>query len=76
MVAPGRPVESAEHEVRALAERFSAECVVTDRAPAGQVVTDHPLVRRLVGDWPGKEWTRDADDVPDAVDASAAADTG
>jgi succinyl-diaminopimelate desuccinylase len=46
--APGRSVEDAEQEVRALAERFGAECVLTDRAPAGQVVTDHPLVRRLV----------------------------
>jgi succinyl-diaminopimelate desuccinylase len=46
--APGRSVDEAAQEVRALAERFGAECAVTDRAPAGQVVTDHPLVRRLV----------------------------
>jgi succinyl-diaminopimelate desuccinylase len=45
--APGRSIEDAEQEVRALAERFGAECLVTDRAPAGPVVIDNPLVRRL-----------------------------
>jgi succinyl-diaminopimelate desuccinylase len=45
--APGRAVEDAEAEVRALAQRFGAECTVTDRAPAGPVVLDNPLVRKL-----------------------------
>jgi len=45
--APGRSVEDAEAEVRALAQRFGAECTVTDRAPAGPVVLDNPLVRKL-----------------------------
>jgi succinyl-diaminopimelate desuccinylase len=45
--APGRGVEDAEAEVRALAARFGAECTVTDRAPAGPVVLDNPLVGKL-----------------------------
>jgi len=45
--APGRRVEDAEAEVRALADRFGAECTVTDRAPAGPVVLENPLVRKL-----------------------------
>jgi succinyl-diaminopimelate desuccinylase len=45
--APGRSVEDAEAEVRALAQRFGAECTVTDRAPAGPVVLDNPLLERL-----------------------------
>jgi len=45
--APGRGVEDAEAEVSALAARFGAECTVTDRAPAGPVVLDNPLVRKL-----------------------------
>ncbi len=45
--APGRRVEDAEAEVRALADRFGAECTVIDRAPAGPVVLDNPLMRKL-----------------------------
>ena len=45
--APGRSVDDAEAEVRALAQRFGADCTVTDRAPAGPVVLDNPLVRKL-----------------------------
>ena len=45
--APGRTVDEAEAEVRALAERFGARCTVTDRAPAGAVVLDNPLLRKL-----------------------------
>jgi succinyl-diaminopimelate desuccinylase len=45
--APGRSAEDAEAEVRALAQRFGAECTVTDRAPAGDVVLDNPLLRKL-----------------------------
>ena len=45
--APGRTVEQAEAEVRELAGRFGAQCTVTDRAPAGPVVLDNPLVRKL-----------------------------
>jgi succinyl-diaminopimelate desuccinylase len=45
--APGRTVAEAEADVRALAQRFGAQCTVTDRAPAGPVVLDNPLVRKL-----------------------------
>jgi succinyl-diaminopimelate desuccinylase len=45
--APGRSVEDAEAEVRALAQRFGAECAITDRAPAGPVALDNPLLRKL-----------------------------
>ncbi len=45
--APGRSLDEAEAEVRALAQRFGAECAVTDRAPAGPVVLDHPLLEKL-----------------------------
>ena len=45
--APGRTVEEAETEIRALAQRFGAQCTVTDRAPAGPVVLDNPLLRKL-----------------------------
>jgi succinyl-diaminopimelate desuccinylase len=45
--APGRSVEDAEAEVRALAKRFGAECTLTDRAPPGPVVLDNPLIRKL-----------------------------
>ena len=46
--APGRSVESASAEVRALAERFGAECEITDASPAGQVILDNPLLARLI----------------------------
>jgi succinyl-diaminopimelate desuccinylase len=60
--APGRSVEDAEAELRALAQRFGAECTVTDRAPAGPVVLDNALVRRLraltgVAVEPKQAWT-------------------
>ena len=45
--APGRTVDEAEAEVRALAQRFGALCAVTDRAPAGPVALDNPLLRKL-----------------------------
>src|SRR5207237_1383791 len=45
--APGRSLDEAEEEVRALAKRFGAQCTVTDRAPAGPAVLDNPLVRKL-----------------------------
>ena len=45
--APGRTVEQAEAEVRELAQHFGAQCTVTDRAPAGPLVLDNPLVRKL-----------------------------
>jgi succinyl-diaminopimelate desuccinylase len=60
--APGRSLDDAEQELRALAERFGAECAVIDRAPAGPVVTDNPLVQRLraltgVSVEPKQAWT-------------------
>ena len=45
--APGRSVASAEAVLQALADRFGATCAVTDRAPAGEVALDHPLLARL-----------------------------
>ena len=45
--APGRSVQSAEEELRSLARQFGADCTVTDRAPAGPVTLDEPLLRRL-----------------------------
>jgi succinyl-diaminopimelate desuccinylase len=45
--APGRTADEAEADVRALAQKFGAQCSVTDRAPAGPVVLDNPLVRKL-----------------------------
>ena len=45
--APGRSVLSAEEELRSLARQFGADCTVTDRAPAGPVTLDDPLLRRL-----------------------------
>jgi succinyl-diaminopimelate desuccinylase len=45
--APGRSLASAEGELQALAQRFGADCKVTDRAPAGPVTLDEPLLRRL-----------------------------
>jgi succinyl-diaminopimelate desuccinylase len=48
--APGRDVRSAEEELRTFvaAHTPAAMVEVVDRAPAGQVVLDHPLARRLV----------------------------
>ena len=45
--APGRTIESAEGEVQALAQRFGAECKITDRAPAGPAIFDHPLLQEF-----------------------------
>ncbi len=45
--APGRTLESAQQEVKQLAERFGAECQITDRAPAGPVIFDNPLLQEF-----------------------------
>jgi succinyl-diaminopimelate desuccinylase len=45
--APGRSLEEAEAEVRALAQRFGADCAVTDRAPSGPAILDNPLLQEL-----------------------------
>jgi succinyl-diaminopimelate desuccinylase len=45
--APGRTVEDAEREVMALAQRFGATAVVTDRAPAGPAILDNPLLQEF-----------------------------
>ena len=60
--APGRSVEDAEAEVRALAKRFGADCAVTDRAPAGAVILDNPWLQKLrtltgVAVEPKQAWT-------------------
>jgi succinyl-diaminopimelate desuccinylase len=45
--APGKTVEVAEAELRALAERFAAECEIVDRAPAGDPVLDNEMMGRF-----------------------------
>ena len=45
--APGRSIEEAEADVRALANRFGAACTVTDRSPSGPVILDNPLLLEL-----------------------------
>ena len=45
--APGRDLESAQREVEQLAQRFGAECKITDRAPAGPVIFDNPLLQEF-----------------------------
>jgi succinyl-diaminopimelate desuccinylase len=45
--APGRSIESAEAELRALAARFGAECAITDGAPAGEVALDNLYLQNL-----------------------------
>jgi succinyl-diaminopimelate desuccinylase len=45
--APGRSADEAAAEVEALARRFGAECVVTDRAPSGPVIFDNPLLQEF-----------------------------
>src|SRR5947208_7177185 len=45
--APGKTVAQAEAELRALAERFGAECEIVDRAPAGDPILDNPLLRKF-----------------------------
>ena len=45
--APGRSLASAEEVLQVLAARFGASCAITDRAPAGEVALDHPLLARL-----------------------------
>lgn len=47
--APGRSLESAEEELLALSQRFGARCEVTDRAPSGPAIVDHPLLRAFDG---------------------------
>jgi succinyl-diaminopimelate desuccinylase len=47
--ASGRSLESAERELTAVADRFGARCEVTDRAPSGPAIVDHPLLRGFQG---------------------------
>jgi succinyl-diaminopimelate desuccinylase len=46
--APGRELEDAVRELRALGERFGAEVTPTDLSPSCPAYAEHPLVRRLV----------------------------
>jgi succinyl-diaminopimelate desuccinylase len=60
--APGKAVEAAEEELRALASRFGAACTITDRSPSGPVILDNPLLHRLraltgVAIEPKQAWT-------------------
>ena len=45
--APGRSLDEAEAEVRALATRFGAEVRITDRAPSGPAILDNDLLQEL-----------------------------
>ena len=45
--APGKTVAQAEAELRALAERFGAECEIVDRAPAGDPILENPLLKKF-----------------------------
>jgi succinyl-diaminopimelate desuccinylase len=45
--APGKTVAQAEGELRALAERFGAECEIIDRAPAGDPILENPLLKQF-----------------------------
>src|SRR5207248_1158598 len=45
--APGRSLDEAEEEVRALAKRFGAEASITDRAPSGPAILDTDLLQEL-----------------------------
>ncbi|MHB1845395.1 MAG: succinyl-diaminopimelate desuccinylase [Deltaproteobacteria bacterium] len=60
--APGKSVEAAEAELRALCERYgAAEVLLTDRAPSGPVCLENPLVARLLAQGlraePKQAWT-------------------
>jgi len=46
--APDKSLDAAAEEVRALAARVGAGCVLTDLSPAAPSYADHPLVARLV----------------------------
>ncbi len=45
--APDKPLEEAEGELTALAERFGARAELTDRSPSCPAFAGHPLVKRL-----------------------------
>ncbi len=45
--APGRSLDEAESEVRALAQRFGAEVTITDRAPSGPAILDNALLQEF-----------------------------
>src|SRR5207302_9181739 len=45
--APGKSLDEAEAEVRALGQRFGAAVAVTDRAPSGPVILDNPLLQEF-----------------------------
>jgi succinyl-diaminopimelate desuccinylase len=60
--APGKSVAQAEAELRALAERFGAECEIVDRAPAGDPILDNALLKTFrdltsVAVEPKQAWT-------------------
>lgn len=45
--APGRSLDDAQREVETLAARFGADCAITDRAPSGPAILDHPLLQEF-----------------------------
>ena len=45
--APNRNLESAQREIEQLAARFGAGCKIIDRAPAGPVIFDNPLLQEF-----------------------------
>ena len=45
--APGRTLDSAQHEVEQLAKKFGAECRVTDRSPSGPAIFENALLQEF-----------------------------
>ena len=45
--APGRTLESAQQEVEQLAQKFGAQCRVTDRSPSGPAIFDNALLQEF-----------------------------
>jgi succinyl-diaminopimelate desuccinylase len=45
--APGRSLDEAQREIEELAKRHGADARITDRAPSGPAILDHPLLQEF-----------------------------
>ena len=45
--APGKSLDEAQNDVETLAKKFGADVSVTDRAPSGPAILDHPLLQEF-----------------------------
>src|SRR4051812_12465841 len=45
--APGKSLDQAQGDVESLAKKFGAEVRITDRAPSGPAILDHPLLQEF-----------------------------